>query len=330
MKLQFAILWVFVLLLSLVLVALLLFGLRQRQGAPLPERVIAEAPRGLAAVATRPPSTLIPVPTSTALPTSTPTLVPTMTPYVLTVPAPMPRNALASNSQSQYKLANYCSGFGSPVSLRVFDWQSGSAVGLTDETIASIPLGWDASDSIWRGYGAARPFDQPEDTYERWRINLFLPNGRQRWVIVLESPQTPDVDYVYAFSTTIPFAAADGSHFGIHPCRAFVQPKTEMSAFLTTIEQYQEVVRYPSLISAGDPRWVRGTAYPLSADPRAKPSVELRTIPSTAYNDPIATIDQVADVWFVLDPSWGRWAQIRYGSLQGWVDTQFIELIPAE
>ena len=109
----------------------------------------------------------------------------------------------------------------------------------------------------------------------------------------MESPQTPDVDYIYAFSTTIPFAAADGSHFGIHPCRAFVQPKTEMRAFLTTIEQYQEVVRYPPLISTNDPRWQYGTAYPLSADPAdAGDRSGLRTIPSTAYNDPIATIDQ--------------------------------------
>ena len=322
MKKQYAALWVVVLLLSLSLVAILVILPRQQQAVsatmtPLPTNTA----RALALAPTRFLPTVAAHPTATDLPTPYPSL----TPFVLTLAAPAPRVFQASNEYvpNEFMLANYCASFGSPVSLRLFDWDSGITISLSDEAIARIPLGWNASSSIWQGYNSLRPFNQPDDAVERWKINLYLSDTTERWIEIAFSPQSPDVYYVYSFQNIVPFAQPNGDHFGYHPCRAFTITTAQMQSFLTTVEQFQDSVRYPALIDGSDTRWARGTARPVAA------YADLRAIPSTAYNDPIGAIDQPVTVWYALDETWGSWAQVKVGSVQGWVDTASVTFVPA-
>ena len=92
-----------------------------------------------------------------------------------------------------------------------------------------------------------------------------------------------------------------------------------MLDFLAVVNQYQDVVRYPSLIAGGDPRWQRGIASPTAA------IADLRSIPTTRYNDPIGSITREISLWYALDPTWGGWAQVKLGSVQGWVDTGLVK-----
>jgi hypothetical protein len=317
----FNFLCVSVLLLSLSLVVLLMTGFRQRQHAALP----AETRRALVVAPTRPPSTVGAVPTATVPP---PTLTPAPalpTEIVVTPGIAAPRVIMILNTvPSHVRLSNYCTGLGSPVSLRLFDWTTGSTVSLTNAAIAGIPLGWDASASIWQGYQALKPFNQPDDTTRHWRLNLFLADGRERWIDILASPQTPDQYYVYVFERTDPFADARGERYGYHPCRAFSVAASEVEAFLSRIDQYQDVVRYPPLLKGDDARWIHGNARPVAIN------ADLRSIPTADYNDPIGSIDQSTDLWYALDPAWGNWAQVKLGLVQGWVDTGLVALVPEE
>lgn len=327
MRKPFTVLWVSVLLFSTTVIVALVVARGQRQAVipptevfpPALQQALVVAPtRALANVVAAPvnpePSPTSQAPTSIAI---------EPTEIVVTPRIDAPRLFFAaSGGRGASMLANYCVDFGSPVSLRLFDWMTGATVSLSDEAIARVPLSWDASDTIWQGYKSARPFDQPDDAIQRWKINLFLPDGNERWIEIAVSPQTPEAYYVYTFQKTIPYANERGEHFGYHPCRAFAIASSEVQAFLTTIEQYQDVVRYPPLITGDDSRWVRGTARPTVSN------ADLRSIPTTAYNDPIASISQTVTLWYARDAAWGSWAQVKLGSVQGWVDTALVSLAP--
>lgn len=322
-----ALLSISVLGLSLSLVVLLTIGFRQRQSAAALAQPTQPA---LVLVPTRALENVRLVSTATPLPPTATRLPPTSTeaPVVPILPSPRPGNAAprvfyALNTvPSYYRLSNYCPGFGNPVSLRLFDWATGVTFSLSNESIANIPLAWDASASIWQGYSSARPFDQPDDAHARWKVSLFLSDGRQRRIDIVTSPETPDVYYIYGFQRIDPFAAANGDHYGIHPCRAFTLSAAEVETFLTTIQEYQDVVHYPTLLDSDDPRWVYGIASPLNG------AVDLRAIPTTAYNDPIASIKELGAIWFARDPEWGGWAQVKFGAVLGWVDTAQVTLTP--
>jgi hypothetical protein len=319
MKKQYAVVWAFVLLLSLSLVVFLFVIPKGRDepaatATPLP----TNAPQALILAPTRF------LPTVAAAPTATqpipPTPYPTMTAFAVTLAEPGPRVFDAANIvNSASMLVNYCKNFGIPVALRIFDWSNGSTVSLSDTAIAQIPLSWDASATIWQGYQSDHPFNQPDDIQERWKINLFLPDGTERWIRVQTSSQTPDIDYVYSFQQIAPFAGTDGLHFGDHPCRAFTISASAIQSFLNVVTQYQDVVRYPVLINGNDPRWTRGLLSPINA------YADLRSIPSTIYNDPIGSIDTPVTLWFALDPTWNGWAQVKVGAVQGWVDMALVK-----
>ncbi len=322
MKKQYAVLWLFVLLLSLSLILFLMQGNQRREGVvtvtatPLP----TETPRALALAATRFLPTVAPPSTATPLPTP----LPTMTAFVLTLAAPTPRVFVAENLLAgSAVLTNYCTSFGSPVTVNIFDWTTGNTVSVSDAAIAQIPLGWDASNSIWEGYQSAHPFNQPADAQQRWKFSLFLQDESERWIEVYQSAQTPDLYYAYSFQKTVPYTDRHGQHFGYHPCRAFTVSAAEVQNFLDVVGQYQDVVHYPGLISGTDTRWTRGIAQPVAA------YADVRSIPSTQYNDPIGSIDQPVTLWYAIDPGWGTWAQIKIDSLQGWVDTRSVKFLPA-
>ena len=322
MKKQYAVVWAFVLLLSLSLIIFLVVIPKERDEPPATETPLpTDVPQALILAPTRFLPTVAAAPSAT--PVIPPTPYPTMTAFAVTLAAPEPRVFDAANIlNSQLMLSNYCTNFGIPVALRIFDWSNGSTISLSDTAIAQIPLSWDASKTIWQGYNSAHPFNQPDDIQERWKINLFLSDSTERWIRVQTSGQTPDIDYVYSFQQITPFAGTDGLHYGDHPCRAFMIAAATVQNFLNVVGQYQDVVRYPVLISGDDPRWTAGLLSPVNA------YADLRSIPSTVYNDPIGSIDKQIDVWFALDPTWNGWAQVKVGAVQGWVDMSLVKFTP--
>ncbi|MEO8396599.1 MAG: hypothetical protein ABI700_26635 [Chloroflexota bacterium] len=108
-----------------------------------------------------------------------------------------------------------------PESMSVFDWTTWKTVKISDDNLLLEPLNWDASRDIWRGYAAAKPFDQPDDASKRWTLSLVLPNHDEQAITILQSKTTPDTDYVYVFATLIPATSSKGTHYGLHPCLAF-------------------------------------------------------------------------------------------------------------
>ncbi len=325
-------LWTFVLLFSLGLIVVLLLN-RQERAVPLPTVTVVlptETPRSLAAAPTRFQATVALLPTATPLifaaaPTSTPVAVTLSPPETQALPPALPdsyRIVIPQAAAPGSMLINYCPAFGTPLSLRIYDWSSGTTTSLSDAEIAQIPLGWDASANLWQGYQSAHPFNQPDDARQRWNIDLYLPDGTDRWIIIYESPATPGRYYTYVFENTVAYADKNGNHFGNHPCRAFAAPASQVGSFLDAIRQYQQVIQYPPFISGNDPRWKRGVAKPNAA------YADLRSIPSNEHNNPIGGIDTSVPLWFALDPAWDGWAQVRIGSVQGWVNTQTVNLTP--
>jgi hypothetical protein len=108
-----------------------------------------------------------------------------------------------------------------PQRARVFDWSTWQTSVIQDRKLFFEPFDWDASDTIWQGYHSDRPFDQPTDVHKRWSITLIQASGAEQWIYILNSPSTPNTNYVYVFQTVKPFADSRGEHFGYHPCRAF-------------------------------------------------------------------------------------------------------------
>lgn len=107
-----------------------------------------------------------------------------------------------------------------PEKARVFDWSSWRTTYIDDQNILFEPFRWDASQSIWRGYDADQPFDQPRDAYKHWTVTLIQPDGSEQWIYILDSRQTPDSDYIYVFDVVQP-TMGNENHYGFHPCRAF-------------------------------------------------------------------------------------------------------------
>jgi hypothetical protein len=170
-----------------------------------------------------------------------------------------------STGGDQTTVASYCDDFGTPVSIQIFDWNDWSTVNLTNALVAQLPIRWDASGDLWRGYQAAKPFEQPDDTRDRWRLTLHRADGSERWIQIAQSASTPSMLYAYAFQNLTPYADANGNHFGYHPCRAFALPSSEMDVLLSSAGAYQSSgSRFPEFAVPDDPRWVRGSATPLN------------------------------------------------------------------
>src|SRR5450432_1644853 len=138
MKKQVAVVWALVLLLSLGLIVFLIAGSSQHASptetlTPLPTMT----PAALVLAPTRFLPTVAPVPSATVRPI--PTLYPTLTPFVPTLaPDPILVFQALDSASSQFMLASYCSSIGNPVSLRIFDWKTGSTVTLNNEAIAQL------------------------------------------------------------------------------------------------------------------------------------------------------------------------------------------------
>ncbi|NDJ59614.1 MAG: hypothetical protein GYB67_00735 [Chloroflexi bacterium] len=262
----------------------------------------------LLAVPTRGFATIIP-PTPTA--TATPQHLPSPTAWFAASPTPVVETE--SVAASGAALANYCVDFGQPITLHLVDWATAETFRLTNSEIAQMPLRWDASNSIWRGYSAAKPFDQPDDAHSRWKLDLFLADGRERWIEIVASAETPQTVYVYAFQNLTPYADRNGEHFGFHPCRVFAIATDQIHALIDAIINYQHVQIFPPLISDTDPRWRSGVAQPTAR------SAHLRSLPTAENNDPIGLLTQAVRCWYALDPAWGDWAQIKLGNNHAWV-----------
>ncbi|MCC6801884.1 MAG: hypothetical protein IT319_03280, partial [Anaerolineae bacterium] len=228
---------------------------------------------------------------------------------------------LGSANGDQATLTSFCDQFGIPVSIRIFDWNDWSTVDLPNPLVAQMPISWDASGDLWRGYGVAKPFDQPDDTRDRWRLTLFTAEGVERWIYVAQSDSTPDTLYAYAYQNINPFADANGNHYGYHPCRAFALPATQMDVLLSSARAYRSSgSRFPEFAAPDDPRWVSGSAIPLAG------SFEVRTVPTRANNSPIQIVASAINGYFIVEADWGTWVQVKIGNTTAWVDTSTVRL----
>jgi hypothetical protein len=216
------------------------------------------------------------------------------------------------------QLGAFCR-FNNPVSMSVFDWETSQTTSLSAEWIARLPLEWDASASIWRGYAAAKPFDEPDDLRILWRLSLIDAAGATQFIDVGRSPSSPRL-YVYAYDNIVPFADRNGRYFGLHPCRAFSMQTTAFDYLIEAARAFQEFNgAYPDLIGPDDPRWQRGFVEPIEGQ------VNLRALPSAFNNDPVFVLTNRMEVWYAVDPrSWHDWAQIRIGGTHAWVHTGFV------
>lgn len=231
------------------------------------------------------------------------------------LPRPIPPTPIPVSSG--FQLNAYCN-FDTPVSVSIFDWETGSTTVLSSDWIAALPLSWDARSNIWRGYSAAKPFDEPDDMRIMWRVSLFNNAGAEQFIDIGTSPTMPNL-YVYAFDNIVPFADRNGRHYGMHPCRAFSMTPDHLTYLMEAARSYQEFSgAYPALIQPDDPRWQRGVVTPI------EDSLNVRAIPMQFNNNPIHVITAPVEVWYAVDPrEWREWAQIKIGNVQGWVNTGY-------
>lgn len=226
-----------------------------------------------------------------------------------------------SSNGDRSTLISYCDQFGIPESIRIFDWNDWSTVDLPNPLVAQIPISWDAKGDLWRGYGNEKPFEQPDDTRDRWRLTLFTSDGTERWIYVAQSDSTPGTLYAYAFQNLNAYADANGNHYGYHPCRAFTLPSTQMDVLLSSARAYRSSgSRFPEFATADDPRWVSGSAIPV-AD-----RFEIRAVPTQSNNSPLQTIIGSVECYFITEADWGTWAQVKLGNTIAWVDTSTVHL----
>ncbi|MDZ4765083.1 MAG: hypothetical protein SGI73_11080 [Chloroflexota bacterium] len=227
------------------------------------------------------------------------------------LPTPIPVSA-------GVQLGAFCN-FNALVSINIYDWETGATTLLSSEWIAALPLTWDASQSIWRGYAAAKPFDEPDDLRILWRVSLFGTDGVEQFLDVGRGGASPAL-YVYAFDNTTPYADSNGRYFGMHPCRAFTMAQSNLDYLISAAQAYQEFNgSYPDLITPDDARWTRGMIQPIES------ILNLRAIPMQYNNEPIFQITQPMEAWYAVDGrNWGEWAQIKIGNVQGWVNTGYV------
>lgn len=121
-------------------------------------------------------------------------------------------------------VSDYCTGWGSSYqSGRIVQWlDMWHPRNLSDaqlEAIAAV----NATDSFWRGYNSARPFDIPDDVATLYKLTLITENGK-RHLYVASSASTPETVYLFAFMTLRASTDANGNYYGVHPCRVFSLP----------------------------------------------------------------------------------------------------------
>jgi hypothetical protein len=205
--------------------------------------------------------------------------------------------------------------------VRIFDWNDWSTVEVNNPLVAQIPLRWDATENLWRGYDAPKPFDTPVDERERWQLHFTNAAGDERWINVWTSDLTPDTYYAYVFQVITPFAVENGQHFGYHPCRAFAVPVMQMDVLLSSARAYRSSgSHFPSLAGADDSHWTAATLAPLGS------FFDLHAIPTLANNDPLQTIVDPVSGAVITNPDWGVWAQVKLGSVIAWVDTSTVSI----
>lgn len=236
------------------------------------------------------------------------------------LPSPMPVSAGA-------QLGAYCGSFGydDPHSLAIYNWATRQTISLSGAWLVDLPLAWDASGSIFRGYGGSGSiFEEPNDVRIVWRLTLMMADNVERWIDLAESATVTDRYFVYAYRDTVPTTDRNGDHFGLHGCRAFTIPRGTLDYLLEAARGYQEFAgAYPNFLQPTDPRWRAMLLTPIES------IVNLRAQPEVYNNDPVYTVREQTRVWVVQDPAWGDWAQVKLGNTLAWVHTGFARLTPS-
>ncbi len=125
-------------------------------------------------------------------------------------------------------LIGVCPQFGVPVSGTGYDTETWTDYDLDAQAIQAV-LNIKADHSFWVGY-ANGGFAWTSDVMPALTLTFTMADGSERWLDVFWSEQTPDAYYALPFANVIPYAEADGSHFGTHPCAAILMSRAEYLA----------------------------------------------------------------------------------------------------
>lgn len=92
-----------------------------------------------------------------------------------------------------------------------------------------------AGPSFWVGYENGG-FAWVNDVMPLLTLTFIAEDGSERWLDIFWSEQTPDTYYVLPFANVVPYADANGDHYGTHPCAAILMTAPEYQSLLRSLQ----------------------------------------------------------------------------------------------
>ena len=133
------------------------------------------------------------------------------------------------------RLIDVCPQFGVPVSGTGYDSTTWTDYELDAQAIQAV-LNINAERSFWVGYENGG-FAWVNDVMPELTLTLTMADGSERWLDVFWSEQTPNNYYVLPFADPIPYADANGEHYGTHPCAAILMTDSEYQALIRELRE---------------------------------------------------------------------------------------------
>jgi hypothetical protein len=127
-------------------------------------------------------------------------------------------------------LINICPQFGIPVSGTGYDTETWTDYTLDFQAIQAV-LNINSERSFWVGYENGG-FAWVNDVMPLLTLTFIAEDGSERWLDIFWSEQTPDTYYVLPFANVVPYADANGDHYGTHPCAAILMTALSSSIWL--------------------------------------------------------------------------------------------------
>lgn len=219
--------------------------------------------------------------------------------------------------------------------VRIDDLLHKRMYATTNRAAINAWLKLNASDSIWLGY--SQPNDPPGT---KRGIDLPKPTPPVRWIVDFGNGMNMNImvhsDMAYIEPYLNYAVTGTGARKARHPdANPFKLPLGDVEDAISITLAEIQTDEYPPFADSGDKRWRNGSILPMVDE--LHHGVNLRCIPATVNNQPLATLyAPIRQTWYIDDEQ-SKWLQFQQeDGYPAWASKEYVQtglsadLLPVE